>query len=631
MLVFSGMPILSRYLLAWMAGISITILFISLGAILAWQKDIRNNPKWTGHHYQPNDLIIATLREPLVEKPKSFKADAQVESLIRNDNVFGIKGGLLIYFKKDSSLRDIGYGTRILIKRSLQSIKSSGNPGGFDFKRYSLFRGSTHQVYLQPGDFIILPEKKGKAFHLFLTATREKILTILRNYIKDDKATGLAEALLIGYKDDLDKTLVQSYTNTGVVHIIAISGLHLGLIYALLVLLFKPLRRNKKWKWLSPFFIISGLWLFSFLAGAQPSVLRSALMFTCIVAGDSLARRSTVLNSMAVSAFILLCINPYWLWDAGFQLSYAAVLSIILFMRPIYNWFYLENKLLDLTWKLNAVTIAAQVLTLPFGIYHFHQFPNYFLLTNIIAVPVSSIIVLGLILLCSIQWFPFIAALTARLITWLIYIMNSWINRINHLPFAVWGGLQVNGAQALLLLMFLLAFFYAFMDKNKWAFKIAAFSLLIFFITRSYDFTRVIRQHKLVIYNIPGHSAMDYFNGRYAFFTGDPELEAEDLTRNLYLKPCRVMFRTRNVEKRAMINGYTCFNPGSLLPGYVLVLSGKARIMLGRIPGTIPIGMIVFDSSVPAWKLKKWKHECDSLHIPYFDVSAQGAFVMNMR
>ena len=156
---------------------------------------------------------------------------------------------------------------------------------------------------------------------------------------------GLAEALLIGYKDDLDKTLVQSYSNTGVVHVIAISGLHLGLIYWLLLMLFKPLQKRKL-KWLRPVFILTGLWLFSLLAGAQPSVLRSAVMFTCIVLGDSFARKSSIYNTLALSALLLLCINPYWLWDVGFQLSYAAVLSIVIFMQPIYNWFYIKNKVL---------------------------------------------------------------------------------------------------------------------------------------------------------------------------------------------------------------------------------------------------------------------------------------------
>src|SRR6185436_16943723 len=198
-----------------------------------------------------------------------------------------------------------------------------------------------------------------------------------------------------------------------------------GLIYWLLALLLKPLKNRRKIKWLRPILIVTGLWLFSILAGAQPSILRSAVMFTCIVLGESLSRKSSVYNTLALSAFLLLCYNPYWLWDVGFQLSYAAVLSIVIFMKPIYNWFYIKNKVLDFTWKMNAVTLAAQVLTVPLSIYHFHQFPNYFLLTNLVAVPVSSVIVLGEILLCVVSFTAPVATAVGNILHYLIWFMNS--------------------------------------------------------------------------------------------------------------------------------------------------------------------------------------------------------------
>jgi competence protein ComEC len=220
--------------------------------------------------------------------------------------------------------------------------------------------------------------------------------------------------LLIGYKDDLDKTLVQSYSNTGVVHVIAISGLHLGLIYWLLLKLFWPLQKRRDLKWLRPILIIAGLWLFSLLAGMQPSVIRSAVMFTCIVLGETWTRKSSIYNTLAFSAFLLLFINPYWLWDVGFQLSYIAVLSIVIFMQPIYNWFYIKNKALDFIWKLNAVTLAAQILTVPVSIYHFHQFPLSFMFTNFVAVPLSSLILLGEIVLCVVSFIPIVAFLLVK-------------------------------------------------------------------------------------------------------------------------------------------------------------------------------------------------------------------------
>ena len=347
---------------------------------------------------------------------------------------------------------------------------------------------------------------------------------------------GLAEALLIGYKDDLDKNLVQSYTNTGVVHIIAISGLHLGLIYWLFVQVLKPLKRKKISKWLNPIIIISGLWIFSLLAGGQPSVLRSAVMFSCIVLAASLSRKTSIYNTLAFSAFILLCIDPYWLWDVGFQLSYVAVLSIVIFMKPIYNLFFIKNKILDFIWKLNAVSIAAQLLTTPFSIYHFHQFPNFFLLTNFVAVPLSSIIVLGEIFLCAISFIPFLALLAGKIISWLIWVMNSYIQKIESLPWSLWGGMQINIEQTVLLIIAVAGFGYWLLEKQKAGAIAGVMGALLFICLRSSSFYQAYHQKKLIVYNIPRHQAIDIINGRDYFFVGDSDVLSDDFVSEFSFK-----------------------------------------------------------------------------------------------
>ncbi|MCR6721644.1 MAG: ComEC/Rec2 family competence protein [Chitinophagaceae bacterium] len=165
----------------------------------------------------------------------------------------------------------------------------------------------------------------------WLERVRNTIVQTLQRYITDPKSAGLAEALLIGYKNDLDKELLQSYSDTGVVHIIAISGLHLGIIYWILRWLTRALPQKGAARWWRFVIILSGMWIFSLLAGAQPSVLRSAVMFSFILVAESIRRRGNIYNTLCCSAFFLLLFNPFWLWDLGFQLSYLAVLSLILF------------------------------------------------------------------------------------------------------------------------------------------------------------------------------------------------------------------------------------------------------------------------------------------------------------
>src|SRR5688572_3626089 len=302
-ITFFLIPFFERYKLSAVSGLAITLLFIALGGLLSWYKNIQHDKNWFGKKYKNENALIVTLIENPVEKTKSYKANASVDHILLNDSCIKTKGTIILYFKKDSTLSTLEYGSQLIITKPLQEIKNSGNPGGFNYKRYSLFQGITHQVYLKENEFEILSTTNKEVFKQFINTSREKVLSILRKNIKGEKELGLAEALLIGYKDDLDKTLVQSYSNTGVVHVIAISGLHLGLIYWLLLQLLKPMQRRKYTNWLRPLIIICGLWLFSLLAGAQPSILRSAVMFTCIVAGESLTKRTSIYNNLALSAF----------------------------------------------------------------------------------------------------------------------------------------------------------------------------------------------------------------------------------------------------------------------------------------------------------------------------------------
>lgn len=641
------------------------MLLVAAGAVAAWYNDIRNDSHWFGTTYSANTTLIVTVDEPLVEKTKSLKANARVNYILRDNRVLKVKGKIILYFKKDlpastsvefqqseagqagSLFSNIVYGTQIIFTRPLQEIRNSGNPGGFDFKRYCLFQGITHQVYLKPGEFKIIDEKDTNFFSAVLYAARDSVLNILRRNIKGNKELGLAEALLIGYKNDLDKTLVQSYSNTGVVHVIAISGLHIGLIYWLLVQLFRPLRKMKYTRWLQPVLIITGLWLFSLLAGGQPSVLRSALMFTCIVAGQHFTRNTSIYNTLAFSAFLLLCYNPYWLWDVGFQLSYSAVLSIIIFMKPIYNWFYIKNKLLDLFWKLNAVTLSAQVLTLPISIYHFHQFPNYFLLTNFIAVPLSSIIVLGEIGLCAVSFFPSVALLAGKLLSWLIKLMNSYVEKIEALPYSLMDKLQISLQQTIFLLVFIAGIGFWLMEKRKQGLTMALISLLAFFAIRSYTFLLADNQQKIVVYNVPQYRAIDFIYGRNYVFYGDGHLLEDDFARNFHLKPSRILNRVSpaSAESNVVIdNKYVSYMRMKILLADtailfeipekkhdldLLVISKNPRLYIPKLAKAFNIKQVVFDGSVPFWKIPFWKKDCDSLHIPWYDVNEKGAFVMN--
>ena len=225
--IFFLIPFFKRFRFAFINGIITSILFFSIGGMLTWQKDIRNDKQWLGNYYTGTETLIVTVDEPPVEKTKSVKANATVSYLLKNEQPISVNGKIILYFKKDSSLQ-LSYGSQIIFKKPLQEIKNSGNPGGFDYKRYSLFQGITHQVYLKSDEFELLNDTRENGFRKFIYSSREKVLDILRTNIKGGKELGLAEALLIGYKDDLEQSfLYQHWCGAHHCHIRAASWINL--------------------------------------------------------------------------------------------------------------------------------------------------------------------------------------------------------------------------------------------------------------------------------------------------------------------------------------------------------------------------------------------------------------------
>lgn len=642
------LPVTFRFRFLLLPGLLHNGLMMVLGMLIIHYHYTPNKPTWTGHQYKDSALVFTLIEEPLTENENSYKAVASVTGISIKNKIIPVSGHIILYFRKDSIVPPIKYGNQVVFRRPIQSVKSTGNPGAFNYKQYAAFQDIYHQVFLKPGEWIVLKNKQINQFKQFLITSRENIIAILRTHIRGSKECGLAEAMLIGYKVDLDKDLVQAYSNTGVVHVIAISGLHLGLIYWLLTLFIRPLARNKKLPWVKPIIIISGLWLFSLLTGGSPSVLRSAVMFTCLVTGESLSKETTIYNTLAASAFLLLCYNPFWLWDVGFQLSYLAVLSIVIFNKPLYHLFYFPNKLIDAVWKLMAVTIAAQILTTPISVYYFHQFPTLFLLTNLLAVPLSSIILLGEIGLCIVSFIPLISSTLGEVLHWLISLLNNFIELINHLSLAVIKNLYVTIPQILLLYAITTALSWWLFHKNRQAVIMASLCLVFFVSLRTISLTQSANQRKIIVYNVSQKTAMDFINGRNYFFKGDSSIINNKFLQNFHLTPSRLLHRIYPMDtlgglvklpplflfgktRILIIDNSSQFIPtDQKIKVDLVIISKNPRLYINVLLATVECPQIVIDSSNPIWKATQWITDCKAAGIACHSVAINGAFVMNL-
>lgn len=647
-LIFSQAALFTRSRYYWVAGIFINLFLSTCGAILLHGRSASDRSTTDLNLIQHYSTASVTLTEPLSEKGKSFKASGVINCISVRDSMMTVKEQIIVYFAKDASVKNLAFDSRLVFNKPLQQIQHTGNPGAFDYRQYCGLQGIYFQVFLRKQDYVLLPPRRMNFVRHYSFTARETIVNILRKYIPGRKEAGLAEALLIGYKDDLDKNLVQSYSNTGVVHIIAISGLHVGLIYCILAVLLKSNKFTSRLVWLRAAIIVGGLWLFAVLAGGSASVVRSALMFTFFVTAESIGKKNFVYNSLAASAFLLLCYNPMWLWDAGFLLSYIAVGSIIVFMKPVYHWFLVQNKLLNMVWKMIAISLSAQILTTPVSIYLFKQFPNYFLVTNLVAVPLSSLVLIAEIFLCIVSWIPLLAETTGVVISWLIKAMNKFVEHINGMPFSTWDGLQVSFLQVILLFLTIVSTVWWLLYKRRPGLIMALICIMGIISIRSLNFTQAFHQRKLVIYNIPHYSAIDLIHGRNYFFTGDKDVQQNIGLRELYLKPSRNFYRAIKPFQVSSLNGKgkslyfsnkkiliieesLTNSGGTRCVADIVVFSHDPAITIRGLLGAIDCGQIVFDSSNSYWKISKWKSDCKKYGVPCYSVAENGAFILNLN
>ena len=646
--ILSKLELKVFYKLISIWGILLFFVITSIGALLTFNKDARNHLSFFGNLCDTGTSLIIKINEPIQEKSKTYKGSCTVENIINGNRIINATGKIFVYFEKSKNSSQLKYGDRVLIKGAPQEINNAGNPGEFDYKTYASRQQIYYTIYAANNTWHIVGANRNAIMH-FIYNSRETILSLIKNNIKgNNNQASLAEALLIGYTADLDKELLQEYINTGVVHIIAISGMHLGLIYLLLIWVLNRIPGVNKLATIKAILILICIWLFALLTGGNASILRSALMFSCILVAQNTGKQPSIYNGLCFSAFLLLCYNPFLLWDVGFQLSYLSILGIVIFHKYVVSVLNFKNKLLAGIWNMMSLTICAQLLTFPLCIYYFHQFPNIFLLSNLILIPLSSLILfVEIILLCT-SPINIAAKIIGEICSHLISVMNNLISWFNSLPHAVTENLRASVGSTLLLYVFIFSISVWILRKsNKSLYgTICSLSVLVFLVIASK--WKHVNQNALVIYNIKNLTAIDFIRGKKCAFIGDEEAINDNNVYNYDLKPSRIFYQASDLvqlEKVGYKNDQIYFfhnkslvvidnrNLGRYIKPQdvdIVLLTKTARISIQELQSIYRARVYVFDHSNQLWKIEQWKKECEELHLRFHSIPDKGAFILNL-
>ncbi len=489
-------------------------LFIILGIITVKFQNPWITSNYYGKYLNGDNKEILFRVEDIHLKDNWIKLIGEVRT-IRNkqDKVIPSNGKLLLYIEPKEITP--GYGQLIKLSTKINTIPGPKNPNAFDYKTYQ----ANNDIYFQgfcKGDYWSSTNKYESTFQIIANRIRAKLLILFKSALGNGQEYAVGSALVLGFRDDVSEEINNAYIQTGSIHILAVSGLHVGIISGFLGLLLGMIKYNSlKIRLLKLLIILVFLWGFVLIVGAGGSIIRAAVMFSIIHTGSMLAKRKYTYNTLAASAFVILIWNPKMLYDVGFLLSYAAVIGIITIQPLLKRLWYPESKIIKMIWELSTITLAAQIATIPLVLYFFNQTSIYFLISGIIVVPISTIAMYaGIALFISNLILPILNGFIGSIMYGCLYLMNSIIYEIQKLPGNLIDNISFTALEATILLMAITFLVFSLSYRHKTSFKYTLFSLLLLVAVRTYLILDANNQRLIVFYSSSKAIIVDYYIGR---------------------------------------------------------------------------------------------------------------------
>ena len=626
-------------------SIGLSLIFL-LGYIhLLLQTDSRNEDHLLKIK-RPIQYYEATVQSAPEAKEKSWKIVLSLQS-VKTDHWHEANGKILAYVAKQSHVSDWKYGDHLLIKGSPSELRPPSNPGEFDFKRFLTFKNIYHQHSIRTENIKWIAPAESKSVFYYSHQARAWATEKIYTYIHGAQEQAIAMALILGVTDGIDNEVLNAYAASGAMHVLAVSGMHVGIIYVIILFLLKPLHRYAWGQWIIAIISLICLWIFAFVTGLTPSVLRAVVMFSFIVAAKPFNRGTNIYNTLTASAFVLLIYNPFLIMSVGFQLSYLAVLGIVYLNKPVYNLWEVNSRVGDWIWQITCISLVAQAATFSLGLLYFHQFPVYFLISNLFVIPISTGVLLMGILLLAVSFIEPVAAGVGHLTEWAIQLLNWTVFKTEQLPYSLITDIHITTLQCWLLMGVLLSFIFIFQFRSaRWIYMAGCFTILFTFLQWSH-YSESIHKKKWIVYSIKGHQAMEWSDDSKSYFDADTALLRDEERMRFHIRPNRLLNGVTTVQSDSIpfqkeMKGIRLFYwnhqviasirekhaaiPENASVNY-LVISNNAVSSWEEIK-KIKADQIIFDASNSQRWVDKMKQLASADQVPVYSVMDEGAFVV---
>ncbi|MFT3995354.1 MAG: ComEC/Rec2 family competence protein [Dysgonomonas sp.] len=548
------------------------------------------------------------------EKPNSLAYQAKLHNTDKR---------IICYFQKSDKAR-LSPGDEFLFLGEIQPFRNKGNPDDFDYVRYMYNQGFSGSVYLRTGYWLptgnVYSSLKTKALNC-----RQQIMSFYKSLGFDDDQYAILSALILGYQNDLSPEVKQSFRTTGTVHVLSVSGLHVGIIYVMITFLLSFIPSRSRFSKIKPILIILLLWFYSFITGLPPSVVRASMMLTVYCVANFFTKRSNPIHALYISAFFMLLIKPFYLFDIGFQLSCISVVAILYLHPKISGALTIENKYLKKIWQMFSLSLVAQLGTFPLCLYYFGTFPTYFFAANMIIVPLVSLITysmagIGIAKLLSLinpDMISYFFAIPVFILKFLVDTMTTLLHFFENLPFALIENAKISLFDLLLITTFIITILIFIIYKKPKSLIVSLASILVLFTFHIFMNLKEAPD-SLIIYNRPKSTEIrwkiadeNYILTNESLVDGYKMVELED--QNM-LVISSDKWKRKYSDKKFNIN--------------YLVLTQDNTLSLFPLTGILNVEQVILDASLSSITTRRLILECQKLNIPCYDVSQNGAYTL---
>ena len=509
---------LNLYKFKWVGG----MLIHSMLFLLGWNITLKYNELNSKDHFSKKAadyLLVKVSNEPKLNG-ELLRFTATVEHNFKNGKAMSSSGNLMIAIK-GSLVKPLYYGDELLIPANYYPVDPPYNSAEFNYKQYLANQNIHNQEFLYPNQYYVFAKNNGNGLISYSLRLRQYLVEKFKQHMHSPEAVAVASTLILGYKADLSNDVLQAYSKTGTIHVLSVSGAHVAILFLILDLMLSFLNRFRYGKSIKAVLVILIIWYYSLLTGFSPTVCRAAVMISMIIIGKTYSRYINTLNILALSAFCLLLYDPYFILDVGFQLSYLAVAGLVIFQPIVYKWIDVDNKWLDKLWAACSISIAAQVITFPLSAYYFHQFPVYFLISNLFIIIPSEVIMIAGLTYLVMPDIPVLSSALGWILEKSILLMDKALATIEHFPYSSINKIWITPIEYLLLYVIVIAVFYFLYDRKIWVLRLSLICVLLLVISISFKRWNHSQSNQIAFLSLRKHTGIAFKKGNDAIVLTD--------------------------------------------------------------------------------------------------------------